>query len=226
MKKLLLLPALLLASTAWSQHAIPSHEGRWVHDEAGVLSAGTVSSLESILKAERDSTSNQIAVLIIKSLEGDEISSFANRVFREWKLGQEKKDNGVLFVVAIDDRKVRIEVGYGLEGNLTDLISSRIIRNEVAPHFRRGDYENGIAAGTMAIVQAISGTYKNTDRSTGGKVSGGGIGRILMLLLIIFIFSRRGRSGGSHWRGGSGWMGPMGGFGGSSGSWGGGGGGG
>ena len=163
-----LLAVVLIAIPAWSQRAIPAHGGQWVHDEAGVLSSGTVAQLESLLKAERDSTSNQIAVLVINSLDGDEISSYANRVFREWKLGQEKTDNGVLFVIAITDRKVRIEVGYGLEGNLTDLISSRIIRNEVAPNFRRGDYETGIAAGTMAIIQAIS-TSSGTITATGSS---------------------------------------------------------
>ena len=153
MRKLFLLSVLLAATvyTTSAQPAIPEHQGRWVHDEAGVMSAQAIAQLEAILKAERDSTSNQIAILIIRNLEGDDISAYANRVFKEWKLGDEKKDNGVLFLVSVEDRRMRIEVGYGLEATLTDLTSARINRNEVAPYFRRGDYDNGIIAGTMAI---------------------------------------------------------------------------
>ncbi|MFZ9504549.1 MAG: TPM domain-containing protein, partial [Cyclobacteriaceae bacterium] len=214
--------ALVLQGLA--QKSIPQHSGRWVHDEAGALSAETIGRLESTLKAERDSTSNQIAILILKSLEGDEISSYANRVFKEWKLGQEDKDNGVLFVMAIDDRKVRIEVGYGLEGSLTDLTSSRIIRNEVAPYFRRGDYENGVVAGTLAIMDAIKGSYKNTGGTKGEKtIPVPGLFKIIFFIVMILLFSRRRGGGGGYWYGG---YGPMGGFGGSSGRWSGGGGGG
>lgn len=211
-----------------AQRAIPPHEGRWVHDEAVVLQTETVGQLEDMLKAERDSTSNQIAVLVIKSLEGEDIEGYANRVFKEWKLGDEKKDNGVLFVVAMDDRRVRIEVGYGLEGQLTDLLASRIIRNEVAPAFRRGEMEAGIIQGTVAIIRTIQGTYKNdgtgNDDEDGGTPTPAGM-VILITLLLIVLFSRKNSGGGGgYWSGGRGYYG--GGFGGGSGRWSGGGGGG
>src|SRR3954467_5975334 len=111
----------LLAITAAfaQQRAIPPQGGHMIHDDAHVLSQQDKAMLEYLVKAEEDSTSSQIAVLIIPSLEGDDIDSYANRVYNDWKLGQAKRDNGVLFVVAIEDRKMRIEVGRGLEGVLT-----------------------------------------------------------------------------------------------------------
>lgn len=223
----LLLVWLLLPGILYGQRSIPDHAGRWVHDEAGILNSETVQKLEYALKSERDSTSNQVAILVVSSLEGDEISSYANRVFSEWKLGQEDKDNGVLLVVAVEDRKVRIEVGYGLEGNLTDLLSSRIIRNEIAPQFRRGDYESGVVVGTVSILQAIHGAYTNEDRGEGKKTSVPGLFRILFMIAIVaYLFGRRRGGGGGYWHGRGGYFGPMGGFGGSSGGWSGGGGGG
>src|ERR1043166_5716063 len=130
MKKLLLLINIcLLAAAAFAQRAVPSQGGYMIHDEANVLSQQDKAMLEYLVKAEADSTSNQIAVLIIPSLEGDDIDSYAIRVAKEWKLGDEKKDNGVLFLVAIEDRKMRMEVGRGLEGVLTDAQASRIDRN-------------------------------------------------------------------------------------------------
>ena len=223
MKRLLTYFILLCSLSAAAQMAIPEHGGVWVHDEAKVLSAGTRTELEYLLQVHRDSTSNQIAILIVPTLEGDDIDSYANRVFREWKLGDATKDNGVLFLIAINDRKMRIEVGFGLEGVLTDALSSRINRNEVAPFFRQGDYDGGIRAGTLAIISAIKGEYKNDNP---GK-KGGRSPLLTLLIIIIFIIiaSRRNRrGGGGYWSSGGGYMGPMiggSGFGGSSSSWGG-----
>ena len=129
---------LMACSSGYAQN-VPEHGGRWVHDFAEILSPQTEGQLETILKAERDSTSNQIAVLLVKNLEGGDIDEYANRVFNAWKLGDQKKDNGVLFLVAMEEKQMRIEVGAGLEGVLTDLQSSRINRNNVAPYFRRGE---------------------------------------------------------------------------------------
>jgi len=219
---------LLLLFSAAAQHKVPAHGGVWVHDEAGILSPQTKAQLEAILKAHRDSTSTQIAVLLIPSLEGDDIDSYALRVSEEWKLGQEKKDNGVLFLVAMQEKQMRIEVGYGLEGVLTDALSSRINRNEVAPYFRQGNYEAGIQAGTMAIIKAVQGTYVNDEPVTKKRKGRSPIGSIIFFIILIIAMSRKNRGGG----GGSGgyWtaamMGSMlgggGGYGRSSGSWGGG----
>ena len=218
---------LVLPSLVFAQKSIPAHGGVWVHDEANVLSASDRSQLEAFLKAERDSTSNQIAVLVIKSLEGDEIDSYTHRVFVEWKLGQAKKDNGVLFVVAIDDRQMRIEPGRGLEGALTDARSTQINRNQVAPFFRQNDYASGIKAGVVAIVQSIQGEYQNDEpvRQRRGKKPTSWV-TLLVLLVFIIIASRRGGGGKGGYMSRGGWILPMGGmgggFGGSSGSWGGG----
>lgn len=209
----------------YSQLEIPDHGGIWVHDEADVLSAQTKSTLESILAAERDSTSNQIAILIIPSLNGESLEDFSLRVAEKWQLGKKDKDNGVLLLISKDDRLVRIETGYGLEGSLTDAISSRIIRNEIAPHFRTGDYDGGVQAGVMAIKQAIKGEYINEDPSPKKRNSKRSpLVTILILIIIIVIASRRGgRGGGGHWSAGRGWIGPVGGFGGSGGGFSGGG---
>lgn len=143
-----------------AQRAVPPLWGHRVHDEAGVLSAETVESLEVLLKQHEDSTTNQIAVLVIPSLDGDVLEQYSLRVAHdEWKLGSANNDNGVLLLVVINDRKMRIEVGEGLEGVLPDAITSRIIRNDIAPHFREQEYDAGIRAGVEAIIGAIGGEF-------------------------------------------------------------------
>jgi uncharacterized protein len=207
---------------------IPPHNGHWVRDEAGILSQQTVQNLEQFLKQDRDSTSNQIQVYIIKSLEGDDIDDYAVRVFETWKLGQKGKDNGVLYLIAIDDRKFRIEVGDGLEGVLTDLQASRINRDRVAPHFRQGDFDGGVVAGVNAIRETIRGEYVNDSprKQQGKRRRGNSLYTILAVLGVIIFLSRRrgggGGGGGGYWSRG-GWIVPGAGFGSSSGSWGGGG---
>lgn len=208
-----------------AQRAIPEQAGHWVHDEAGVLSSATKQVLEAFIQRHMDSTSNQIGVLVVRSLEGEDIEGYAVRVFQNWQVGQKGRDNGVLLVIATEDRKVRIEVGYGLEGALTDLESNRIIRNEIAPRFRAGAYDDGVKAAVLAISEAIRGEYVNdnpTARRTGKKRSP--VLTVLIILAVIFFLSRRGGGGGGgYWSGRGGWMGPMiggGGFGGGGGGWG------
>ena len=153
----------LLTSGAFAQKAVPELWGQRVHDEAHVLQQATVDQLEKNLRTYEDSTSNQIAILIVQSLDDDVIENYSIRVVEKWKLGQKGKDNGVLLLIAVDDHKMRIEVGQGLEGVLTDAQSSRIIRNEIAPAFRRNDYDAGVTAGIDAIIKAIGGEYKADD---------------------------------------------------------------
>ena len=226
--RLTLFLCLVLPLATLAQPAIPEHGGRWVHDEANLLSASAIAELEQILKAERDSTSNQIAVLIIPSLEGEPIENYTLKVAEKWKLGQEKKDNGALLFIAVNDRALRIETGYGLEGTLTDAVSSRINRNEIAPRFRQNDFDGGIKAGVIAIIQVIKGEYKNDEPPTRKSKKRSPFFTILMIIIAIIVISRRrnnrGGGGGGYWSSGAGWIGPMGGFGSSSGSWGGGGG--
>ncbi|MBS1557908.1 MAG: TPM domain-containing protein [Bacteroidetes bacterium] len=186
-----------------AQLKIPDHGGVWVHDEAGVLSAQTRAQLETFLKAERDSSSNQIAVLIIPSLEGEDISDFGIRVAEAWKIGTKENDNGVLLLVAIKDRRVRIEVGQGLEGVLTDALSSRINRNEIAPRFRQGDYEGGVVAGVISIKKAIKGQYVNTNPPQHKKGGRSPWVTIVVILIILIMASRKGGGGlGGYWAAG------------------------
>jgi len=154
---LVFLSALLGAGPAWALD-VPPLTGRVV-DLAHALSADAFTSLTHDLQAHETTTSNQVALLILPSLDGEPLEEFSHRVATNWKLGQKGTDNGVLLLIALRERKVRIEVGYGLEGMLTDLRSARIIRNEIVPHFRTGDLSGGITAGVRAILGTIEGTY-------------------------------------------------------------------
>lgn len=181
---------------AHAQRAVPAHNAVWVHDEANVLSASAKAQVEALLQTHRDSTSTQIAVLIVPSLEGEDIDGYGVRVFEEWKLGQKGKDNGVLFLIAMQERQMRIEVGLGLEGVLTDALSSRINRNEVAPYFREGNYEAGIQAGVVAIIKAVAGEYKNDNPAPRKRGKKSSWSTLIFIILLVFLMSRRNRGGG------------------------------
>jgi uncharacterized protein len=150
---------------------VPPLTGRVV-DLAQVLPANVAASLTRDLEAHEAKTSNQVAVLTLPSLEGEPLETFSHRVATTWKLGQKGTENGVLLLLALRERKVRIEVGYGLEGTLTDLRSAHIIRQEIVPRFRSGDLPGGIAAGVQAILDTIEGTYKAEEVLPGHDRSG------------------------------------------------------
>ena len=132
-------------SPAWALD-VPPLTGRVV-DLAQILSASDVAQLSAQLQAHEEQTGNQVAVLILPSLEGEALEPYSHQVATTWKLGQKGTDNGVLLVVALKERRLRVEVGYGLEGTLTDLRSARIIRNDIVPRFKAGDMPGGIKAG-------------------------------------------------------------------------------
>lgn len=181
----------LLFSTpiTFAQKAVPELWSQRVHDDAKVLSAAVVDQLELQLKEYEDSTSNQIAILIISSLEGDVLEDYSMRVAEKWQLGSKKNDNGVLLLIAIDDHKMRIEVGQGLEGVLTDAHSNRIIRNEMAPNFRRGDYDAGVKAAINSMIQAIGGEYSAEDPVEENSLAGRLIfGLFSSLILGVFTY--------------------------------------
>ncbi len=186
---------------AYAQKEIPELWGQRVHDEAKVLSQATIDNLEKQLKVFEDSTTNQIAILIVQSLDGEIIEQYALRTAEKWKLGQKDKDNGILLVVAINDRKMRIEVGQGLEGPLPDAICNRIIRNEMAPNFRRGDYDAGVIAAINAIMQAVKGEYKAEDGSSSTTNGGGGVlfGLIVLVILGTFTYTALFTKGCAGW---------------------------
>lgn len=213
MKKIIIVLLTALPFLSLAQLPLPELWGTRVHDEANLLSPQFVTELEQMLKRHEDSTSNQIAVLIIPTLGDVPIEDYTFRVAEAWKLGQAEKDNGILLFVAVQDRKVRIEVGEGLEGVVPDAIASQIIRNEVAPNFRENNYEGGIRAAVGAIIQAIGGEY---EAEGGPAVSrrgrGGSLWGTLIILLIIIFISRMGGGGGRNyrrggWSSGAGWYG-------------------
>ena len=163
--KQLILSLLFVALPALATE-VPYLSGRVV-DDAEILSPAARDRLGKTLKQHEDRTTNQIVVLTVPTIGGDSIEEYAGRVFAEWKLGQKGKDNGVLVVVAPKDRKMRIEVGYGLEGTLTDAMASRIIRNEMTPQFKSNNFDGGIESGVTAIVALLeSGTEPAADKPT------------------------------------------------------------
>ena len=136
---------------------IPAPTG-YVNDFAGVLTADQKASLENSLRVFEQKNSNEIAIALVQSLNGDSIENFTLKTFEEWKIGKKGKDNGVLFLASINDRKMRIEVGYGAEPYLTDGEAGEIIRNVISPKFKQQDYYGGINSGINAIEKELSGS--------------------------------------------------------------------
>jgi uncharacterized protein len=244
---LIALLILLLPLAALAQ-SFPTLTGRVV-DAANLLKPEERAALEAKLKAHEDKTSDQVVVATLRSLEGFEIEDYANRLFRHWQLGQKDKDNGALLLVAPQERKVRIEVGYGLEGALTDALSKIIITTAIAPQFQKGNFAGGIDAGADAMLSILTGDAEEWQRRA--EVREDSVTAIdpmiaFVILLILFFLiarmmgagrrrgTRRGRhgpwivttggwggGGGGEWSGGGGFSGGGGssGGGGASGSW-------
>lgn len=162
----LLLVALLATSKTATGTEVPYLTGR-VNDNARILSEETQQLLSEVLKEHEMRTTNQVVVLTIPSLEGESIEDFAYKVFNDWKLGQKDKDNGILIVVVPNERRMRIEVGYGLEGTMPDILAGRIIQNIMAPRFREGDFDGGVTDGVNAVIAVLDGEQleDNTDYS-------------------------------------------------------------
>jgi uncharacterized protein len=147
---------LLVALSAWAEVAVPPLKGR-VSDLTGTLKPEQVASLEQLLRSFEARKGSQIAVLIVPTTAPETIEQYALRVAEQWKIGRKKVDDGAILVVAKDDRALRIEVGYGLEGALNDATASRIIREVIAPRFREGDFFGGISAGVDRMIRVIDG---------------------------------------------------------------------
>jgi len=164
-----------------------------VNDYAGMLSPASQRQLEALLTDFEQKESTQIVLLTVPSLRGDSLEDFSIRVAEAWKIGQAEADNGAILLIAKADRKIRIEVGYGLEGRLTDLISGRIIRNVIAPHFRKGAFEQGIAAGISAMIDAVRGEFSADESTPRPRSKQTGI-PFLPLLAIFFLLNALGRA--------------------------------
>jgi len=250
MKRLLLIFfTLLFCAAGFSQSSFdpeallkqrPSTQ-QLVNDFTNTLTADQKQALQAKLIAFDDSTSTQIAVVIIPTLNGNDVADYNVKLFRAWGVGNKKTNNGAVLLIAKDDRKLNITTGYGLEGALPDITCKEIIDNDIVPNFKGNDYYRGIEEGTDQMIKAVKGEYKAPDGYH--KKSGlGGIGRIIFIIIIIIIIlassggggggafmSRRGFSpwvissllnsgGGGGWSGGggSGGGGGFGGFGGGS----------
>ncbi|MBL0337844.1 MAG: TPM domain-containing protein [Rhodospirillaceae bacterium] len=179
----------------------PSLTGRVV-DQAGILTPAQKDQLSIILEKHEQKTSNQVVVAIVRSLEGHDIAEYAVGLLRHWQLGVQGQNNGVLLLISIDDREVDIEVGYGLEGTLTDAISHDIIQEKIIPFFKKGEYEAGIFESVNSIMLALDGGYIATGKAVNQKenddeISWFVLGPFLFFFLIMFfIRNRRGGGGG------------------------------
>lgn len=207
---------------------IPAKPSRLVNDYANVLSNTEEHQLEQKLVAYNDSTSTQIAVVTIPSLEGEDLFDYSQRLAEAWGIGGGKNDNGVLLLVALKEHEIRIHTGYGVEGALPDAISKRIIENDIKPAFREDHFYEGLDHATNSMIAALAGEYHADPRNDKPGPSKLPIIFIVVLLIFIFSVARRRRStsysssGRRHY--GTPWIGGLGGGGRSS--WGGGGGGG
>lgn len=218
---------LLTCSTTVAALDIPKPTG-YVNDTAAIMSPQVKQKLEQFLRDFEKSDSTQITVLTIPTLDGEALEDYSLRVLESWKIGQKGKDNGVLLLVAKAEKKIRIEVGYGLEGRLTDLLAGRIVDNEISPQFKQGNFDAGITAGVVGIAQAVRGEYTGTGKTRQKKKSSP-FGFIFLFLFLGPLLGRLGgRRGGRHRRGGIFFLGPFmgggGGFGGGGGGFSGGGG--
>lgn len=200
---------------------VPPLRGQRVNDHANLLPAARAEALEQRLAAYEKESGHQFALLVVPSLEGEDIASFGIRVYDEWKLGDEQNDDGLILIIAPNDRKMRIEVGYGLEGSVPDAVAAGVIRDVLAPAFRRNDFAGGIDAAFDALMRAASGkappvatqSAPRQDSMREVKRSVALFAQILLPALLILLangFGGRGRR-----RRGGFWIGPsIGGFGG------------
>ncbi len=212
--------ALLLFILPAAALDFPPLAGRVV-DEANILDQATRAALTQKLAALEAKTTDQLVVVTLKSLQGTSIEDFGYQLGRHWRIGQKDKNNGVLLIVVPSERKVRIEVGYGLEGTLTDAISKLIIENAIVPRFRANDFPGGITRGVDDIIQVLTGDAAEwKQRAAKRPDSTAGWATLLVFVLVFgligFVFfmvaggkvndrkGRRGGSSGSVWSGGSG----------------------
>lgn len=184
---------------------VPPVTKKFVNDYAGVLSPGDAQFLEEKLKGYFDSTSTQLVIVLEKSLEGDDRFSYSQRLAQSWGIGEKGKNNGMLLYAAIDDRELQIQVGYGLEGTITDALTSRVRKRIINPAFKSGDYARGLDEAMTVFMQAASGEFVNErDESPVSGFKPGFITIFIIIIVIIVLFSRGGggRNGGRRGFGG------------------------
>lgn len=218
--KILFFWLIVSLSFAFAEPEIPFLKNR-ITDFTGTLTSSQINDLEVRMKTYEDTTSNQIVVLILNTLDDHPIEDYSIQVVEKNKIGQKDKNNGLLLLIVKNDRDIRIEVGYGLEGVVTDALSSSIIRNIITPYFKSGNYYEGIFAGIKTLQDAIAGEYQADEELNSPELS---LIPFIIFLLIIFtivpIIQRATRKGWKYNNGGwnSGSRGGWGGFGGFGGS--------
>ncbi|MBN2093237.1 TPM domain-containing protein [candidate division KSB1 bacterium] len=180
---------LLVITTVYSQSGIPEQPASWVNDYAGVLTVSQQQSLAQQLEQLEVQTSTQIFVAIFPQLpENTYLEEFCVKLYEKWRPGLKNEQNGVILAIFINDRKLRIEVGYGLEDVLTDLQSGRIINDDIVPFFKQGDYYSGIVNGLNSIIKAVGSRYEiPMPYSATGTDGSSGIGTLIFWIIIIFI---------------------------------------
>lgn len=189
---LFILPLFVLHHRA-SALEVPQLKAR-VNDYADILSPSTERQLDASLRELERTDSTQIVVLTIPSLEGDSLEDFSIRVAEQWKIGQKGLDNGAILLIAKNDRKMRIEVGYGLEGKMTDLMAGRIIRDVITPRFRSGQYDQGVIEGVQAMIQLTRGEFAASSKpQPSGKGGPDYQGFLSMSLVFLFLINVLGR---------------------------------
>ena len=219
-----------IAGSVCAAEKIPPVPEHYLNDYAGVLSATTAQRLDKKLEDFERETSNQILVAIYSRMQSDSsIEDYTVRVAQSWRVGQKLKNNGAVLFVFTQDRKMFLQVGYGLEGALPDILAKRIIENEIKPRFKAGDFDGGVSASVEAIIAATRGEYKGSGQTAGGQANSGTplatlvFFGVLAVAILLVAARRRGYGGYGGWTmGGGGFSG--GGWGGGSGGWGGGGG--
>lgn len=193
---LIVLVSFFSLSLISAQDILPKpNPARLVTDAANVLSPTQLAQLEKKLVDLDDSSSNQIAVVLIKTLNDYPIEEYATKLFRAWGIGNKKTNNGILLIAAINDRKIRIEVGYGLEGAIPDITTASIIRNDIAPSFKTGDYFTGLDLATSSIAKAAVGEYKVPNKKD-KKDGGTSIFTFFIILVIVIVILGIGKRGG------------------------------
>ncbi len=197
-KSLITLSVLLFVCNVFSQDGFkipeaPSRQTR-VYDDGNVFSAEEKQYLEQKLIKYSDSTSTQVVIATVKTLNNDDISLVAANWAHKWEIGQEKKDNGIFILLALEDRKIDISTGYGIEYLLTDLISERIINRVMIPEFKKGSYFVGLDKGTTTIFEVLAGEYKGSRKESSKGFDPSFI-IFIIIIIVFFILISRGNKG-------------------------------
>jgi uncharacterized protein len=197
-KKLLFFAGFLLYGYLSFAQNFPAKSNTLVTDYTNTLSASDKQKLENKLVAFSDSTSTQIAVVLIKSIGDYDINEYGVALGRKWGIGEKGKNNGILVLVAINDRKMTIQTGYGEEGALPDVITQQIRVNDINPRFKSGDYYGGLDVGTDDIIKYTKGEYKADKKAEKPQSSTGSVIPFIVIVIVILILVFRNRGGGGQ----------------------------